>query len=140
MGPILFNIFLNDLLYFVNKAKVYNFADDNTISAKSKSKEDLLIILEQESEEAVQWFRQNQMIVNPDKFQCMIMEKKNKLEETRKLQIVEENIDTTNTVKLLELTLDNKLNFNDHISNLCKKAYATKCNKFLKKNTYLQSS
>ena len=86
------------MLYFVNKAEIYNFADDNTISAKSKSKEDLLIILEQESEEAVQWFRQNQMVVNPDKFQSMIMEKNNKVEETHKLQILEENIDTTNTV------------------------------------------
>ena len=99
-----------------------NFADDNTISAKSKSKEDLLIFLEQESEGTVQWFRRNQMIVNPDKSQSMIMEKKNKVKETRKLQIFEENIDITDTVKLLGLTLDNKLIFDDHISELCKKA------------------
>ena len=30
LGPILFNIFINDLLFFINKAKLANFVDDNT--------------------------------------------------------------------------------------------------------------
>ena len=108
LGPILFNIFLNDLLFFIEKAELYNFADDNTISAKSQNKEELLNVLKQESEQAVCWFRQNQMIVNPDKFQSMILEKHNKEDESHKLQIFEEKIDTTNSVKLLGLTIDNK--------------------------------
>ena len=29
LGAILFNIFINDLLYFINEAKLANFADDN---------------------------------------------------------------------------------------------------------------
>ena len=30
-GPILFNIFLNDFFFFIPKAFVHNFADDNTV-------------------------------------------------------------------------------------------------------------
>ena len=31
LGPILFNIFINDLFYFVDGENLHNFADDNTI-------------------------------------------------------------------------------------------------------------
>ena len=32
LGPLLFNIFLNDLFYFIEKCSLYNFADDNSLS------------------------------------------------------------------------------------------------------------
>ena len=39
---------------------IYNFADDNTISAVSKGTDDLLItLMKNESVLAVKWFRQN---------------------------------------------------------------------------------
>ena len=31
LGPLLFNIFLNDLFYFINRANLSNYADDNQI-------------------------------------------------------------------------------------------------------------
>ena len=33
LGPLLFNIFLNDMLWFVEKTDICNFADDNTYTA-----------------------------------------------------------------------------------------------------------
>ena len=43
---------------------IYNFADDNTISAVSKGSDDLLItLMKNESVLAVKWFRQND--INP---------------------------------------------------------------------------
>ena len=33
LGPILFNLSVNDLFFFVFLASLYNFADDNTLSA-----------------------------------------------------------------------------------------------------------
>ena len=33
LGPILFSTFNNDLLFFINEAKLANLADDNTIYA-----------------------------------------------------------------------------------------------------------
>ena len=32
LGPIIFNIFINDLFFFIEKNKLHNYADDNTIS------------------------------------------------------------------------------------------------------------
>ena len=41
LGPILFNIFINDLFFFINKAKLANFPDNNTIYANSAEMETL---------------------------------------------------------------------------------------------------
>jgi hypothetical protein len=32
MGPLLFNIFINDIFYFIEHETLYNYADDNTFS------------------------------------------------------------------------------------------------------------
>jgi RIO-like serine/threonine protein kinase len=32
LGPILFNIFINDIFYYVDFSTIYNYADDNTLS------------------------------------------------------------------------------------------------------------
>ena len=37
LGPILFNIFINDIFLFVEKCEICNFADDNTIYSCNKS-------------------------------------------------------------------------------------------------------
>ena len=53
LGPILFDIFLNDLLTTLEKSEIYNFADDNTISSISVEKEALRTTLEKVSEKAI---------------------------------------------------------------------------------------
>ena len=79
--------------------QLYSFADDNAISAVSKSTDDLLTTLKSESEPAVKCFRENNMIVNQDKFQGMVLQ-------------------TTKLVKLLGITTDSQLRFDERISNL----------------------
>ena len=49
-GPILFNMFINDLLFFINKARLTNFAVDNTIYSAKRDLNELLKLLEKKSE------------------------------------------------------------------------------------------
>ena len=53
LGPILFNIFINDLFFWISKSELLNFADDNTISAAGNTIEDLISTLEEESQAAI---------------------------------------------------------------------------------------
>ena len=76
LGPILFNIFRYYLFLCIKKPDLHNFADDNTITATRNALTGLLETLEQESESAVSWFKQNEMIVNAVKFQVTILNKK----------------------------------------------------------------
>ena len=70
-------MFLNDLLAILKMPQPYNLADDNTICAEANSTDDLLKILKEESESAVKWFRENNMIVNTEKFQAIVLQKGN---------------------------------------------------------------
>ena len=68
---------------FIKDVELANFADDNTVYATRNSIEELIKVLEKESNSAIDWFKMSDMIVNSNKFQAMIMscdKKENKLE------------------------------------------------------------
>ena len=44
LGPLLFNIFINDLFFMMIKSDVCNFADDNTLYSCGKKLEKFLLI------------------------------------------------------------------------------------------------
>ena len=73
LGPILFNIFINDLLFSNLKSDICNFADDNTLYACDSSIDNVLLRLNSDIPRVMDWFRSNEMVVNPDKFQVMFL-------------------------------------------------------------------
>ena len=71
------------MFLFIKDVELANFADDNTVYATRNSIEELIKVLEKESNSAIDWFKMSDMIVNSNKFQAMIMncdKKENKLE------------------------------------------------------------
>ena len=71
-----FNMFSNDLSLFLTKSELHSFADGNTITAATCDYlADLLNLLETEPELVVKWFKQNEIVVNSDKFQALFLNK-----------------------------------------------------------------
>ena len=124
LGPIIFNIFINDLFLFISTCNVHNYADDNTLSYFSNSIPNLIKVLEQETNNAVSWLSSNNMIVNPEKFHCIIISKDISDTSGIDINITNKTIKSEKYVKLLGISIDNKLNFNLQITELCKKASA----------------
>ena len=122
MGPILFNCFFNDFYYFIQNAKVHNFADDNTLTTFAQNVQNLISVLESESNIAIDWFKINKMIVNPGKFQSIIIDKKKQDHTKETFEIGDKVIEASPSVKLLGVQIDDKLNFNLHITNICRSA------------------
>ena len=114
LGPILFNLPINDLFFFV--ASLYNFADVNILSAFATTVSRLIKILESESSVVVDWFKKNKMVVNPEKFQAIILDKGKRDHTDKCIAVDNQQIKVVSSVKLLGLQLDDKLNFNLHIA------------------------
>ena len=119
LGPLLFNIYLNDLFFQLSNTHVCNFADDTTLSACNLNLEVLLRDLENDIFSAIIWFENNYMKLNQSK--CHFLTAGN-LNEHLWVKVGDELVWESAQEKLLGVTIDKDLNFNSHISNLCKKA------------------
>ena len=122
LGPILFNFYINDLFLFIKQATLHNYADDNTLAYFSKTLSNLIEVLEEEAGVALTWLKQNQMIANPEKFHALLIRKDQTNTSGENFNIQGKMIKSEETVKLLGIQLDYKLNFEQHISELCRKA------------------
>ena len=75
LGRILFNIFINNVYFWIVNSDLANYADDKTISAFVNSIKELITKLENDFEVVILWFKDNGMSANPDKFHAMIINK-----------------------------------------------------------------
>ena len=120
LGPLLFNIFINDIFHFSNNCMICNFVDDNTLSYCHKDINQLLKHLTEDTKSLLKWFELNSLKANPKKFQFMILG--NIKEKNSIIEIDSIRLESTDCVKLLGIKIDNRLRFHAHINNLVKNA------------------
>ena len=78
LGPLLFIIFYNDLLFLHTHAKPTVFADDTTITASGKNIELIIKNLESDLNQIVEWLDHNKLIINANKLQAMLINRTRK--------------------------------------------------------------
>ena len=119
LGPLLFNIFINDFFAFISSCEICNYADDNTLYSCSETVENVLSDLESGLINSLRWLNVNQLVANPEKFQVMFLGM-----DAKKLclRVNNEIIIPKDFVKLLGIKIDDRLKFDKHIDNICKKA------------------
>ena len=66
LGPLLFNIYINDLLLFTQNSDICNYADDITIYSCDKNLDNITHELENDCNLALKWFAGNFMKSNAD--------------------------------------------------------------------------
>ena len=115
--PLLFNIFLNDIFYFIKDICIANYADDNTPYATNKDIANLLKTLERETNILLDWFTINEMKPNADKCHLLVANQK----EMTSVKLGDKVITNDQSVELLGVKIDKNLNFTEHVTKLCKK-------------------
>ena len=117
LGPDLFNYNSNDLFFFLILEAV-NFADDNSPFTFDKTIPNVIGNLENESKILLDWFKNNGLSANPNKFHLILSDKNKDLT----INLNDHLIENSESQKLLGIQIDSKLTFNSHVSNLCRKA------------------
>ena len=121
MGPLLFNIFINDLNFFVPYMSLRLYADDTTGYYSDTSPTLLQFVVNSELSLLSSWFDQNHLLINNDKTQALPLGPC-----SYKYDIVLNGIiaGTQESMKIVGVTLDKMLTVKDHIPGQLKKAYA----------------
>ena len=137
LGPLLFNVFMNDMFYFIERCDLYNYADDNSIAKTAQTLPVLLTDLAHDCKISLKWFNDNGMQANPEKFQFMVASSTK--HENISILINDTKLSAEPNVKALGVIIDSELNFSAHISHLCKKA-ARQLNALARISRYLDTA
>ena len=121
LGPLLFNIHLCNFFYFLEDLDIVSYADDRTIHTIKENKESVIYTLEALSMPLFTWFNNNFMKANSYKRHIIW----NCTEPSTAL-IDGSSIESNTKEMFLGITIDKDLKFDEHVTNLCKKA----CQKF----------
>ena len=73
LGPLLFNIYINDLFFVIKLSEVCNFAEDNTLYSSNKELELVFRNLKSDLNNVLAWLNANSLKANPRKFQFMVL-------------------------------------------------------------------
>ena len=120
LGPLFFNIYINDLLLSIQDADICNYAGDTTINACDNNLDNVTARLENDLNIIIQWFADIFMKLNTDKCHLLILARNSNQQIT--VNVGDSVIENTEEETLLGVVIDKRLNFETHISKLCKKA------------------
>lgn len=124
LGPLLFIIFLNDLVNVVrdeSKISIVNYADDTNLTIRGKTFAESQQTAIQTWENLKDWFSANQLILNESKSTCVIFNTHKAPIETPDCLTSEIPIPTSNSTRLLGVVMDSKCKWVDHIENVLRK-------------------
>ena len=117
IGPNFIQYFLSEVFLVVRDENFANYAHDNTIYRLGRNVDNVINDLQLSAKKLFHWFSNNQMKGNIDK--CHLIMSTNNITE---LKVADSLIKTSTCEKLLSVKIDYKLTFDNHLSNLCKKA------------------
>ena len=121
LGPLLFNIFINDLNYAVPDVSLRLYADDTTLYASDVSPITLQFVVNGGLSRLSEWFDSNYLLINNAKTQALPI---GPCKYDFDLFLNGSGVTKFPTISILGVKLDSMLNFKEHISSQLKKAYA----------------
>ena len=110
-------IYFYVICFFFVMTDFASYADNNTLYCIGKTPEEVTSQLQKSSKSIFEWSKKNGQKGNPDK--CHQLLSKN---DNFEANINENKIYNTRPEKRLDVTFDNQLIFNHHISKICKTA------------------
>lgn len=121
LGPLLFLIYINDLSCASNIFKTFTYADDSTLiysPNRTLDSHHTSTIINEELEKTNKWFLANKLSLNIKKTKFIIFHKRGSSTFDLSLEINRVKIERVKTMKFLGLTINENLNWEEHIKNI----------------------
>ena len=118
-GPMLWNIYQNDIFYLDTKSQLSAFADDHQLYCSSVDPDQVMNIINSDGDLTSKWYGDNFLECNLSKYQAIVIH--NNFNAPFKFEINNNGIYPKDNLKLLGITLDDRLSFSEHISCICTK-------------------
>ena len=122
LGPLLFLVYINDIIN--SQLFTYSlFADDTCLLYHHKNMHNLILTANVEVCNVFQWFCCNKLLLNTSKSQYVVFRSNGKKipNNIDPLTIGGHQIDRSQSVRFLGVTLDDHLSWKEHLSNVCTK-------------------
>ena len=116
LGPLLFNIHLCDLFYFLEDLDIASYADGTAIYTVKENKESVTNTLEASSLPLFTWFNNTFMKTDSDESHLLLS-----CNEPSKALINGSSVESNAKEILVGITTDTVLKFDGHVNNLYKK-------------------
>ena len=123
LGPLLFLIYINDI---VNSSQLFTyslFADDTCLLSHHKDIHNLISSANNEVCYVFKWFCSNKLLLNTSKTQYVVFRLRGKRipDNIDPFTIGGHQIDLSRNVRFLGVTVDDHLSWKDHLNNVCTK-------------------
>jgi hypothetical protein len=122
LGPLLFVLFLNDIIFEVEYCNLSLYADDSNLYRAETNISDLEYRLNHDLGQIETWCANNHMVINTAKSKCMLIcsPQRRRILPSDKLNlcIYGMNLENVDQQKVLGLIIDNNLTWRSHIQNL----------------------
>ena len=126
LGPLLFNLFINDLPLHITNTKVVCelFADDNSIHSCGTDVESIQCSLQEDLNDVSKWCHENSTVIHPGKTKSKVLASRQKHQRKPlmlKLTLGASLIEQVREHRVLGVRLDEELKWQSHIDSVCKK-------------------
>lgn len=134
LGPIIFLIFINDLLELQLNSKIFAYADDTALVCSAYNRDSLKIQIQNDLNKVSNWLIANKLLVNSSKTKCILFfdqnKKINELQNIYKFychshrciyECACSTIDVVDSVRYLGMIVDRFLKWDQHVIKLNKK-------------------
>ena len=119
LGPLLFKLYIADMVRCTN-LKVIHFADDTTFICSANNKSELVRLVNTELVKINSWFEANYLTLHPDKSRLMVFGSDTDVNITLNNKILTKcgSLHNEKYFNMLGIRVDQKLNWNEHISHV----------------------
>ena len=120
LGPLLFLIYINDIINVSDKFKFILFADDTNALCSHYDLQYLMNCVNNELPKLIQWFTTNKLSLNLSKTNYIVFRTRKKVidDSICKLYIDNHLLERKATTKFLGIDIDQHLTWDNHISNI----------------------